>query len=195
MSSPAPAPRRPAFNWDLYKALGASILRTVIGFIGIMWALSLVPETPDYTLWRPIAVIVLGVTIYIIFFKRQLRRVEKSRFPAVSAFEALILVAVMFLAFFAAIYVMMSATDAASFTEPLDHFSAFYFALTVLATVGFGDITPVQSDARMVCMVQMAIDIVFIAVMIRAVSSAAQNSAAYRAGVAEGKTNSIVADL
>ena len=44
-------------------------------------------------------------------------------------------------------------------------------------------------------MVQMSIDIVFIAVLIRAVTSAAQNSAAYRRGVAEGKTNSIVADL
>lgn len=186
---------RPRFNWEFSKVVAASVLRAVVGFIGIIWALSLVPETPDYSLWHPIAIVILGVTVYVIFFKRQLRRVEKSKFPAVSAFEALILVAAMFLAFFAAIYVMMSASDPTSFSEPLDHFNAFYFALTVLATVGFGDITPVQSNARLVCMVQMAIDIVFIAVMIRAVSSAAQNSSAYRAGIAEGKSNSIVADV
>ena len=29
-----------------------------------------------------------------------------------------------------------------SFTEPLDSFTAYYYALTVLATVGFGDIAP-----------------------------------------------------
>ncbi|MDP2288397.1 MAG: potassium channel family protein [Actinomycetota bacterium] len=186
---------RPKFNWEFFKVIAASILRTAVGFIAIMWALSLVPETPDYTLWRPILIVVFGVTMYIFFFTRQLRRVSNSRFPAVSAFETLILVAAMFLAFFAAIYVMMSASDPSSFTEPLDHFSAFYFALTVLATVGFGDITPVQGNARLVCMVQMGIDIVFIAVLIRAVSSAAQNSSAYKARAAEGKTNSIAADL
>ena len=186
---------RPKLNWELIRILSASLLRTIIGFAGIMWALSLVPETPDYTLWRPIIIIVFGSTIYIVFLRRQLRRVSNSRFPAVSAFEALILAAAMFLAFFAALYVMMSASDPASFTEPLDHFSAFYFALTVLATVGFGDITPTLSDARLVCMVQMAIDIVFIAVLIRAVTSAAQHSAAYRARTAQQDANPILPDL
>ncbi len=175
--------------------VAASILRTFLGFIGIVWALSLVPESADYSLWRPIAIVTFGVTLYVVFFRRQMRRVSQSRYPAVSAFEALILVAAMFLAFFAAIYVMMSASNPAAFTEPLDHFSSFYFALTVLATVGFGDITPVEGGARFACMVQMSIDIVFIAVLIRAVTSAAQNSAAYRRGVAEGKTKSIVTDL
>ncbi|MDO8731600.1 MAG: potassium channel family protein [Actinomycetota bacterium] len=190
-----PQAHRPKLNWDLFRVIGASMLRTVAGFIAIMWALSLVPETADYTLWRPIAIVIFGVAVYIYFFIRQLRRVENSKYPAVSGFEALILVAAMFLAFFAAVYVMMSASDPSSFSEPLDHFNSLYFALTVLATVGFGDITPVQSDARMVCMVQMAIDIVFIAVVIRAVTSAAQNSAAYRRSVSEGKPKSIVADL
>lgn len=175
--------------------VGASILRTAIAFVGIMWALSLVPETADYTLWRPIAIVIVGVTIYVVFYRRQLRRVSNSKYPIVAGLEALILVAVMFLAFFAGGYVMMSAADQSSFSEPLDHFNAFYFALTVLATVGFGDITPVQSGARALCMVQMAIDIGFIAVLVRSVSSAAQSSSAYRRGVAEGKSNSIVTDL
>ncbi len=183
------------FNWELYGVLAASVLRTVAGFIAIMWALSLVPESADSTLLRPVFIVIVGVTIYVFFYRRQLRRVSNSRFPMVAALEALILAAVMFLAFFAAIYVMMSASDPTSFSEPLDHFNAFYFALTVLATVGFGDITPVQANARLVCMVQMAIDIGFIAVLVRSVSSAAQSSSAYRRGLAEGKSNSIVADL
>lgn len=191
----APKSHRPKMSWDVYKVVAASVLRTILGFAAIIWALSLVPETADYSLWRPVTIMIVGVTAYVIFYRRQLRRVSNSRFPMVVALEALILVAVMFLAVFAGIYVMMSASDPTSFSEPLDHFNAFYFALTVLATVGFGDITPVQSDARLVCMVQMAIDIGFIAVLVRSVSSAAQSSSAYRRGVAEGKSNSIVADL
>ncbi|MDP2014153.1 MAG: hypothetical protein Q8L05_08010, partial [Actinomycetota bacterium] len=64
---------RPKFNWEFFKVIAASILRTAVGFIAIMWALSLVPETPDYTLWRPILIVVFGVTMYIFFFTRQLR--------------------------------------------------------------------------------------------------------------------------
>ena len=186
---------RQRFNWEFYRVVGASILRTAISFIGIMWALSLVPETPDYTLWRPLTILVIGLAVYILLYRRQLKRVQNSRYPAVSAFEALILAAVMFLAVFAATYVMMSASDPASFSEPLDHFNAFYFALTVLATVGFGDITPVSSSARLVCMVQMAIDIGFIAVLVRSVSSAAKSSSAFRGSKANGTADASIADL
>ena len=82
---------------------------------------------------------------------------------------------------------MMSGKNPDSFTEPLDHFSAFYFALTVLATVGFGDITPATSGARLACMIQMGIDIGFIAVMLKVVTSAAQKSIAERKDTNKGE--------
>lgn len=162
------------------KVLIASVLRTTLGLAVIFWSLSLVPEQVDGTIWRPLLVFVVGVVFYVWVFRRQMKRIKNSRFPALSAIEALILIAVAFLAFFAAIYVMMSAKDAQAFTEPLDHFTAFYFALTVLATVGFGDITPSTSGARLACMIQMGIDIGFIAVMLKVVSTTAQNAIAAR---------------
>ena len=177
------------------KILVGSIIRTILGFLAVIWALSLVPENPDASLWRPIAIVVVAFGVYATFFRRQIRKIENSRYPTVSSIEALILIATMFLAFFASIYVMMSASDPNSFTEPLTHFTAFYFALTVLATVGFGDITPVADGARLACMIQMAIDIVFIAAMIRVVSSAAQKSSAFKAAKAQGNSDSLVSDL
>jgi len=179
MATPAPLKDLP--KSARIKILVGSLVRTFLGFIAILWALSLVPETVDSTLWQPIAILVVAIGIYVVFFRRQIRKIENSRYPGVSAVEALILIAGMFLAVFAAIYVMMSAADPTSFTEQLDHFTAFYFALTVLATVGFGDITPVGEGARLACMIQMAIDIVFIAAMIRVISSAAQKSSAFKA--------------
>ncbi len=169
----------------LFKVLAGSILRTLLGFLAIFWALSLVPQNPDASLWRPISIVVVAFGVYTILFRRQMRRIENSRFPAVTSLEAMILIATMFLAFFASMYVMMSAGDPSSFTEPLSHFTAFYFALTVLATVGFGDITPVSDGARLVCMLQMAIDIVFIAALVRVISSAAQKSSAAKAARAK----------
>lgn len=172
-----------------------SLTRTFLGFLAILWALSLVPESADSSLWRPVAILVIAIGVYATFFRRQIRKIENSRYPAVSAIEALILIASMFLAVFAAIYVMMSAADPNSFTEQLGHFTAFYFALTVLATVGFGDITPVSDGARLACMVQMAIDIVFIAAMIRIISSAAQKSSAFRSAQAQGNSDPLVTDV
>jgi len=177
------------------KILVGSIIRTILGFLAVIWALSLVPENPDASLWRPIAIVVVAFAVYATFFRRQIRKIENSRYPTVSSIEALILIATMFLAFFASIYIMMSASDPNSFTEPLTHFTAFYFALTVLATVGFGDITPVADGARLACMIQMAIDIVFIAAMIRVVSSAAQKSSAFKAAKAKGSSDPLMTNL
>ena len=165
---------------QLARLLIGSIVRTLLGLLLIFWILSLVPEQIDGSIWVPIGIFVIGVSLYGFIFKTQLRKIRNSRFPGLSAVEALILIAVAFLAIFAAIYVMMSGKNPESFTEPLDHFSAFYFALTVLATVGFGDITPATSGARLACMIQMGIDIGFIAVMLKVVTSAAQKSIADR---------------
>ena len=172
---------------ELARLLIGSITRTLLGLVLIFWILSLVPEHVDGTIWVPIGIFVIVVGLYVFVFKSQLKKIKNSRFPGLSAVEALILIAVAFLAIFAAIYVMMSGKNPDSFTEPLDHFSAFYFALTVLATVGFGDITPATSGARLACMIQMGIDIGFIAVMLKVVTSAAQKSIAERKDTNKGE--------
>lgn len=154
----------------------ASFARVVVGLALIFVALSLVPERPDARVVAPIFLVIVGVTVYIWFFRRELKRVRASRYPYVEAAEAIVLVAAMFLAIFAAFYVVISTADPGAFTEDLTHFSAYYFALTVLATVGFGDITPVSTLARATAMVQMAIDIAFVAIIVRVVFSAARQS-------------------
>ena len=161
-------------RWEWIKIVIMSIIRLVLGSTIIFVCLSLVQESPSPSILTPLIVIALTVAIYIWFSRRQIRRVRAARYPTIQAVEALVLIAVMFLAIFAGIYVMLSAADSGAFTEELDHFTAFYFALTVLATVGFGDITPVTDIARLFCMVQMAIDIVFIGILVKILGGAAQ---------------------
>ena len=166
------------------RIIAASVLRILLGLVVIGLALSFVPQTPGVDMLGPIIVIVVCAVVYVWYFRRQLKRIKRSKFPQLAAVEALILIATMFLAVFAAIYVMQSTANPAAFSEPLDHFNAYYFALTILATVGFGDITPVTTAARATAMVQMAIDIAFIAVLVRIISQVATNTLKQRAASA-----------
>jgi multisubunit Na+/H+ antiporter MnhB subunit len=165
-----------------YRLIAASCLRIAIGFTIIWLVLSLVPEEPGVDLVGPIVVIVAFGALYIWYFRRQVKKIKRSKFPQLAAIEALILIATMFLAVFAAIYVMESTANPSAFSEDLDHFTAYYFSLTILATVGFGDITPVSNVARATAMVQMAIDIAFIAVLVKIISSVAANTIKSRSG-------------
>lgn len=161
---------------DLALAVLATFARLLAGTVVILAMLLLVPEKPEATLAGPILISVGATALYIWFFARQLKSVYKAKYPTLRAMEALILVAAMFLAIFAVVYVMISSTNPSAFTEPLDAFTSYYFALTVLATVGFGDITPSTTLARSVTMAQMAVDITFIAVLIRIMGGAAKKT-------------------
>mgnify|MGYP000620812646 CR=1 FL=1 len=54
--------------------------------------------------------------------------------------------------------------------EALDKIDAFYFSTTTLATVGFGDIVPVSSTARVVVTIQMLANLALIGVALRLLS-------------------------
>lgn len=187
--SDAPPALRPSRRELVWAIVGVTV-RLVVGFIVITFMLTLVPDTPDGRMVAPVAVALVGVVIYIVISRRELRRITRSKFPTLMAAESIVLLAALFLAVFAMVYVAISLFDDKAFSEPLDAFSSFYFALTVLATVGFGDITPVTTPARAVTMVQMALDLVFIGVLIRVVSTATRKGLAGRSS-ASAETSSV----
>lgn len=162
-------------------ALLSAGARLFVGFAFIVWLMSLAPKTAEDSVIYPALLALAGIAIYATFFVRQIHGVYKARYPTLRAAEALILTAAMFLAIFSIVYVTISLEDPSSFSEPLDSFSAYYYALTVLATVGFGDIAPTNVPARSVTMVQMALDIAFIAVLIRVMGGAAKKALQLRA--------------
>lgn len=115
-------------------------------------------------------------TLYILFFRRQMKLIRKADFPNLRATEALVLGLVLFLAIFAKGYYLLSENYSGAFSEPLDHFTSFYFTITVLATVGFGDITPIIPLARGFAMIQMLLDLVLIAISVRLVTREVQRN-------------------
>lgn len=176
LSAGAPIDRR-----HMAIAVAQTLLRLLVGLAFILWMMSLAPESAEDSAIYPAMLAVGGITVYVLYFRRQLKGVYKSHYPTLRAIEALILTAAMFLAIFSMAYVEISLAHPGSFTEDLDTFTAYYYALTVLATVGFGDIAPNSVAARSVTMVQMSLDIAFIAVLIRIMGGAAKKAIRERA--------------
>jgi hypothetical protein len=59
---------------------------------------------------------------------------------------------------FAIVYVSMAHANPVSFSEQLSRTAGLYFTITVLSTVGFGDITARTDAARLIVSLQMLLD-------------------------------------
>ena len=70
----------------------------------------------------------------------------------------------------------MATISAGNFGERLTHTDGLYFTVTVLSTVGFGDITPKTQAARLVVTGQMIADLVILAVAIKVIVGAVRSS-------------------
>ncbi len=121
--------------------------------------------------------LVLMVVVLVIVIRWLMSRVRRSKRPLGTLIEALAIVFVLFLTDFTRLYLFLSVTYSGSFSQDLDFLNAFYYAMTVFSTVGFGDITPVTSLAKVITMVQMALNIVMLGVGVRVLTRAAKQAA------------------
>ena len=163
-----------------WKAIALSALRVAIGLGFMWWIYSLVPKDVDQRMFIPAVLLLVGLAVYIWFVQREVERVLGSRYPEVLAVEGLILSAALFMVIFATIYLVIDGLNPGSFTEPLSHLSSHYLTLTILSTVGFGDITAVTDQARLAVMIQMAMTLGFLAVTIRVFAWATKRALAER---------------
>jgi hypothetical protein len=111
--------------------------------------------------------VLIGLAVFAAMAVWQIRSIISSRYPAVKAFQAVGLILPFYILLFSSTYFVMERTSAASFTEPMTRTDALYFSVTVLSTVGFGDITPKSEVARIVLIVQMLGDFVLVGVGVR----------------------------
>ncbi|MGI9195990.1 MAG: potassium channel family protein [Candidatus Nanopelagicales bacterium] len=152
----------------LFGVLRAALIATVAVLVSVAINLAAVPQAirlPFGALY-----ILLWVALYVIYFRHQMKMIAKADFPAVRAWETLIVGGVMFMTIFANAYHQIAELDSAAFSEKLDLFTSYYFTVTILGTVGFGDITPVTVLARSVSMVQMLVDLGIIAFTVRLIT-------------------------
>lgn len=117
-----------------------------------------------------------GLVAFAVVSYRQVRSIIHSVNPGVRAVELLSIAIPLFLLVFAVSYFLLERSDPAAFTERLNRTDALYFAVTVFATVGFGDIAPVSQAARIIAMVQMIGDLIVLGVLVRVVANAVRMS-------------------
>jgi voltage-gated potassium channel len=118
--------------------------------------------------------LLVGLLVFAGVVVWSIRFIAGSRYPGARAVEALALVLPFFLLLFASTYFVMERASAASFTQPLTRTDALYFTVTVFSTVGFGDITARSEAARVVLIVQMLADLVFLGAVLRVFLGAVQ---------------------
>jgi len=110
----------------------------------------------------------------------QVRAILAAPHPEARAVEAAVSAITVFLLLFSLLYLGLAQADAATFTQPLDRISALYFTVTVFASVGFGDITARTDAVRLVVTIQMLLDLILLAVIVRAFFAAGRTSAQHR---------------
>jgi voltage-gated potassium channel len=135
----------------------------------------------------------VGIATILAVFARQMSRVSRSQRPALAAVEALVLVFGLFLCFFALLYVALSAGDPGAFTQGVNKVAGIYFTMTILTTVGFGDISAVSDTARVMVTLQMVLGVILIGTAVKALAFSATRAVAERtdtiaSGPREGPT-------
>jgi hypothetical protein len=116
----------------------------------------------------------LGLCGFFALMWHGIRGIVRSETPRMRAVQVLATVVPFFVILFAAVYYVMCKQNPAAFSSRLTRTDALYFTVTVLSTVGFGDLVPVTESARVLVMIQMLGDLILIGVGVRALTSAAR---------------------
>jgi voltage-gated potassium channel len=173
------APRRRVVRALLRAALTSTVLVVLYYKLPLTGALDA----------STVALLLAGLVLFAGVISWQVRAILRSRYPGLRAIEALAVAIPLFLLVFAAAYVKLADTQAHAFSEPLNRTDALYFTVTVFSTVGFGDIAPVATAARVTTMLQMLGDLVVVGLVLRvmlgAVREGRERRAADSAGTAE----------
>jgi len=160
-------------RWLIARGLVRALASTVV-MVALYYLLPL-ERRSDGLLW---VVLVAGVALLATMISWQVRAIEVSPYPAIRAVQALATAAPLFLLLFASTYVVLSADDAATFTEPLSRSDALYLTVTIFATVGFGDISAQTETARLVVTAQMLLDLVVLGLGINVILGAVKRGKA-----------------
>jgi len=149
---------------DSRRRLLPPFVRTVIAcalLVVIYFLVPVEPNIPKGEVAVRIALSLLGVLVVAWLVTRQIRRqlggVEQA--PLAGLVFALV-VAVMF---FALVDFSLAVTQPGQFQELNTKIDALYFALSTLATVGFGDVHAAGQAARLLVTIQMLFNLVVIA--------------------------------
>lgn len=168
------------------RVLALALLRALLSATVLVALFYFIPVDEEWRVSSAVrAVVALALFVAVLIW--QIRKVLTSRHPGVRAIEALAVTLPLFLLLFAMTYFLMSLHGSGTFSqEHLSRTDALYFTITMFATVGFGDISPVSQSARVVVMFQMLLDLVILGVGVNAFVHAAKLGRKRQSATEEG---------
>ena len=168
----------PSQNQAPHPRTVAVALARTLGNVAVVLVLYYVVPLDRPFGWPTLAGLLGGILVIALLAVWQVRSVVRSPHPVLRATETLAFTVSLFLVLFAAAYQILAANDPANFSQPLTRTDTLYFVVTVFATVGFGDITPVSEVARVLTTLQMIGDLVLVGLVFKAMLSAVQRTRA-----------------
>lgn len=170
-------PEMPASRRTTVKVIGGVLLRVIVSITLLFVAYYLIPTRGDGG-DSDVPWLILELAVFAVIVAVQVPAIVRSDYPMLRAAEVLAVVVPLFLLIFSRIYLSNSIANPAAFSQPLDHTTAFYFTVTVFATVGFGDIVATTNSMKLLVTVQMLLNLAVLGAVIKVVSSAAQRGIA-----------------
>lgn len=165
------------------------ILRRALRILGLALALlalyALVPVPGDSSEAAALIGMVAGLLLFLVLTGWQIRQIARDRRPVLRAIEAVALAIPLLIVIFAFTYLTLSRADPASFSEHLDRVDAFYYTVSTLTTVGFGDITADSAAARILVTIQMLFDLALIAGLVRLIVLATRTGLRRQSGASD----------
>lgn len=148
--------------------LRAAVVSTV-AVVGYFWL-----PMSDWTDLALGAQLLFGCLLIIGLIAWQIREIARSPYPQVRAVGGVTTSITIFLLVFATTYYLLGQAEPDSWTEPLSRLDAVYLAMTIFASVGFGDVTAVDQTARAIVTGQMLADLVVVGLVVRMVTRAVE---------------------
>lgn len=125
-------------------------------------------------------IISAAVTLMVLLFMRGLRTVPRASRPLLRTVSMLVVFLELFILLFAYVYLSLEVTTPGSVPGIVTHLDAVYFTVTMLATVGFGDITPESQVARSIATFQMLVNLLLLGAVVRVGVSVGKRAAERR---------------
>jgi hypothetical protein len=162
------------------RLLRRALVRPSLGAIALFVLYFTLPLDRTFT-GLTIVALLAGLCAFAGLIVYQVRLIVRSAYPRLTAITALVVgLIALFVLSFSTVYYLMERTASSSFTEAMTRLDALYFTVTVLSTVGFGDIAARSEVARAVTTVQMVGDLVLVGLVIRVLLNAVQTGLASR---------------
>lgn len=155
------------------RALTRVTIRTVLTVAVLIAVYALVPPR-DLADGNIGARLIIALVLFIAVLVFQFFAIMRDPTPELRAGAAMIVAVTLLVLMFSMTYAAMAVSNPDWFSQPVDKESAIYFTVTVLGTVGFGDITAVSRTARWVVTAQMILDLTLVVALGRVLVTAAR---------------------